>query len=185
MIAHVDPAVTSALIAAPVAVLAAGAAYAAGRLQARGAHHGPIDAVRRQHQRDAYAALLQALREFASATDVDRCNRQAYEEFQAAGVLVPDLALQAVRVCQLLEAAPIEPVRAAFAVVELEGPESVTESVRAAHDHAEGLVATAAWGARGAARRETVNELYDDREKLDEAIRTFTAAAQEELNRRP
>lgn len=55
-----DPAIIAALITTPTAVIAAAAAYAAGRSQARAAHHGPIDAVRRQHQRDAYADLTRA-----------------------------------------------------------------------------------------------------------------------------
>ncbi|MDQ1031433.1 hypothetical protein QF035_009015 [Streptomyces umbrinus] len=55
-----DPAIIAAVITTPTAVIAAAAAYAAGRAQARAAHHGPIDAVRRQHQRDAYAALTRA-----------------------------------------------------------------------------------------------------------------------------
>lgn len=53
-----DSAVIAALITTPTAVLAAAAAYAAGRAQARAAHRGPVDAVRRQHQREAYAALV-------------------------------------------------------------------------------------------------------------------------------
>lgn len=53
-----DSAVVAALITTPTAVLAAAAAYAAGRAQARAAHRGPVDAIRRQHQREAYAALV-------------------------------------------------------------------------------------------------------------------------------
>ncbi|WP_413100929.1 hypothetical protein [Streptomyces sp. Inha503] len=53
-----DSAVIAALITTPTAVLAAAAAYAAGRAQARAAHRGPVDAIRRQHQREAYAALV-------------------------------------------------------------------------------------------------------------------------------
>ncbi|MFI9078709.1 hypothetical protein ACIGW8_19905 [Streptomyces sioyaensis] len=53
-----DSAVVAALITTPTAILAAAAAYAAGRAQARAAHRGPVDAIRRQHQREAYAALV-------------------------------------------------------------------------------------------------------------------------------
>ncbi|MFC9227378.1 hypothetical protein ACFTZI_00010 [Streptomyces decoyicus] len=53
-----DSAVIAAFITTPTAVLAAAAAYAAGRAQARAAHRGPVDAIRRQHQREAYAALV-------------------------------------------------------------------------------------------------------------------------------
>ncbi|MGW2100393.1 hypothetical protein ACWCPX_22355 [Streptomyces olivaceoviridis] len=62
-----DPAVTAALITTPTAVLAAAAAYAAGRAQARSAHRGPVDAVRRQHQRDAYAELARATLSYLSS----------------------------------------------------------------------------------------------------------------------
>jgi hypothetical protein len=63
-----DPAVIAALITTPTAVIAATAAYAAGRAQARGAHRGPVDAVRRQHQRDAYAELTRAAWSYVSST---------------------------------------------------------------------------------------------------------------------
>ncbi|MFG2895052.1 hypothetical protein [Streptomyces sp. NPDC048248] len=61
-----DSAVIAALITTPTAVLAAAAAYAAGRAQARAAHRGPVDAVRRQHQREAYAALVAETAKFES-----------------------------------------------------------------------------------------------------------------------
>ncbi|MCW8382430.1 hypothetical protein [Streptomyces justiciae] len=63
-----DPAVAAALITTPTAVLASAAAYAAGRAQARSAHRGPVDAVRRQHQRDAYAELSRAALSYLSST---------------------------------------------------------------------------------------------------------------------
>jgi hypothetical protein len=63
-----DPAVTAAIITTPTAVIAAAAAYAAGRAQARGAHRGPVDAVRRQHQRDAYAEFLRAALSYQNST---------------------------------------------------------------------------------------------------------------------
>ncbi|MFF4952861.1 hypothetical protein [Streptomyces chattanoogensis] len=53
-----DSAIVAALITTPTAILAAAAAYAAGRAQAQAAHRGPVDAIRRQHQREAYAALV-------------------------------------------------------------------------------------------------------------------------------
>ncbi len=48
----------------PPAVLAAVGAYAAGRAQARAAHRGPVDAIRRQHQREAYATLVAEVAKF-------------------------------------------------------------------------------------------------------------------------
>ncbi|MGW1245226.1 hypothetical protein, partial [Streptomyces bobili] len=83
-----DSAIIAALISAPVAVVAAAAAYAAGRAQARGAHRGPVDAVRRQHQRDVYAAALAAahtyLEVLTKALDVsvgDEAGGEAEEGF--------------------------------------------------------------------------------------------------------
>ncbi|MEV5295377.1 hypothetical protein AB0K64_29635 [Streptomyces sp. NPDC053741] len=63
-----DSAIAAALVATPTAALAATAAYAAGRAQARAAQRGPVDAVRRQHQRDAYAAFLRAAWSYLSST---------------------------------------------------------------------------------------------------------------------
>jgi hypothetical protein len=51
-----DASVIAALITTPTAVLAAGAAYAAGRAQGRGS----VNAIRRQHQRESYADLVGA-----------------------------------------------------------------------------------------------------------------------------
>jgi hypothetical protein len=61
-----DPAVIAALVTTPTAILAAGAAYAAGRAQSRGS----VDAVRRQHQRESYADLVRAAH--ALAREVER-----------------------------------------------------------------------------------------------------------------
>jgi hypothetical protein len=63
-----DATVTAALITAAAAALGAAPAYAAGRAQARGAHRGPVDAVRRQHQRDAYAELIRAAWHYHAGT---------------------------------------------------------------------------------------------------------------------
>ncbi|MFE1444160.1 hypothetical protein [Streptomyces sp. NPDC058739] len=59
-----DSAIVAALITTPTAVLAAAGAYAAGRAQARAAHRGPVDAIRRQHQREAYATLVAEVAKF-------------------------------------------------------------------------------------------------------------------------
>ncbi|MDX3067151.1 hypothetical protein PV518_34105 [Streptomyces sp. ND04-05B] len=64
-----DPSIAAALITTPTTVLAAAAAYAAGRAQARSAHRGPVDAVRRQQQRDAYAELTRAARSYLASTE--------------------------------------------------------------------------------------------------------------------
>lgn len=69
MIPFMDPAVAAALVATPSALLAALAAYTAGRAQARSAQRAPIDAVRRQHQRDAYAELIRAAWAYVGSTE--------------------------------------------------------------------------------------------------------------------
>lgn len=61
------PEVIAALVGIPAVLVTAAAAYAAGRAQARSAYQGPVDSVRRQHQRDAYARLLTAVHEFEKA----------------------------------------------------------------------------------------------------------------------
>ncbi|MGW5781941.1 hypothetical protein [Streptomyces sp. NPDC003863] len=65
-----DPTMIAAIITSPTVVIAAAAAYAAGLRQARGAHRGPVDAVRRQHQRDAYAAMLVTANDFLRNTGI-------------------------------------------------------------------------------------------------------------------
>lgn len=59
----------AALIGAPAVVVTAIAAWSAGRASGRGAHRGPVDAVRRAAQRDAYSALLAAARRLEQAVD--------------------------------------------------------------------------------------------------------------------
>jgi hypothetical protein len=59
--------VIAALIGAPAVLVTAAAAWAAGRTQSRGAYHGPVDAVRRTSQREAYADLYRSARRFLHA----------------------------------------------------------------------------------------------------------------------
>jgi hypothetical protein len=59
----------AALIGAPAVIVTAIAAWSAGRASGRGAHRGPVDAVRRAAQRDAYSALLAAARRLEQAVD--------------------------------------------------------------------------------------------------------------------
>lgn len=78
--------VIAALVGVPAVLVTAAAAYAAGRAQARSAYaagqaqahsayQGPIDSVRRQHQREAYAQLLAAVHEFEKAAFAAVCAR--------------------------------------------------------------------------------------------------------------
>jgi hypothetical protein len=85
-----DATVTAALITAAAAALGAAPAYAAGRAQARGAHRGPIEAVRRQHQRDAYAELIRAAWHYHAGTGaILRLVRTADRARLRDGVLPP------------------------------------------------------------------------------------------------
>ncbi|MFG3274894.1 hypothetical protein [Streptomyces luteogriseus] len=59
--------VIAALIGTPAVLVTAAAAWAAGRVQSRGAYHGPVDAIRRTAQREAYADLYRAARRFIDA----------------------------------------------------------------------------------------------------------------------
>lgn len=122
-----DPAVTAALVAGPFTVIAAVGAYAAGRAQARGAQRGPVDAVRRQHQRDAYAAYVAALHAYEAATKWDSCYERAMTDALAAGVQPgPGLADHVEERARLLIAAvSVDELMRTGATVELEGPEDI------------------------------------------------------------
>lgn len=177
--------ILAALVPTPVAVIAAAAAYAAGRAQARGAHRGPIDAVRRQHQRDAYAAFLNAANVYAEATSWRRCTDQAIQDLLAVGQ-PPLEELTENGACALAGAASRQQLTATAAVVDLEGPEHITvlsgELTRAARD------------VEKAARTHGLlrpSNAYDDPQRptlrgshqiLQEAIHAFTSVARQHLN---
>jgi hypothetical protein len=121
-----DSAVIAALITTPTAVLAAAAAYAAGRAQARAAHRGPVDAVRRQHQRDAYAAFLVAAYSYADQTSEVTCQHEA-ERASGDEWGSLDIPQQLHRADVIRAAASADPLRAPGSVVYLEGPEHIGE----------------------------------------------------------
>ncbi|MFF3710332.1 hypothetical protein [Streptomyces phaeochromogenes] len=119
-----DPAVIAALITTPTAIIAATAAYAAGRAQARGSHRGPIDAVRRQHERDAYAAFVMASRAFAAAT-TPRAEVVVQSAGEDAWAMTRDRLEE--RAEELRRRADTIQVKNTNIVVELEGPEHVSD----------------------------------------------------------
>lgn len=133
-----DSAVVAALVTTPTAVLAAGAAYAAGRAQARAAHRGPVDAVRRQHQRDAYATFLTAANSYADKTSDAMCQSEAA---RVAGSEWDSLDIpQHLHRAEVIRAAvSADPLRAPCAVVYLEGPERVSELAEKVQRVAHGL----------------------------------------------
>ncbi|MFF7409021.1 hypothetical protein [Streptomyces lydicus] len=121
-----DPQVIAAVVASPTALIAAAAAYMAGRHQARGAHRGPVDAVRRQDQRDAYAAFLQAAETYAYGTRRTVTIAQARAEIANSGGTVDPAGIDARAVVLRAEAAERDDtLRATLPVVQLEGPEHV------------------------------------------------------------
>ncbi|GAA1311218.1 MULTISPECIES: hypothetical protein [Streptomyces] len=134
-----DPAVLAAIIPTPIALLAAGAAYAAGHIQGRSAYRGAVDAVRRQHQRDAYAAFLSAIRDYADQTEIGACQDAARRQVGVGPFQEEDDAARERvyrRASQIRAAVPLEPVRSAAAVIDLEGPKEVADLAQRAKDHA-------------------------------------------------
>ncbi|MFD8421037.1 hypothetical protein [Streptomyces sp. NPDC059466] len=59
--------VITALLGTPAVLITAAAAWFAGRAQSRSAYQGPVDAVRRASQREAYVDLYRASRRFDEA----------------------------------------------------------------------------------------------------------------------
>lgn len=190
MIRHMDPTVIAALVTTPTALMASAVAYAAGRHQARGAHRGPVDAVRRQHQRDAYAAYLQALNAYAYAAELGQCTRQAMRDLAAAAggsgdgtFPVGQVVDQAKRVRAKAETL-LGPVRLTLDVVSLEGPKHVAELADQACKAANDLAIAAAratidrpsWFQGPPVDPEALHS------SLLERIAAFTTAARDYLN---
>lgn len=171
-----DPAITATVISAPIAVLAAGASYAAGRLQARGAHRGPVDAVRRQHQRDAYAALLAAANAVWVQTSPQRLLNQARAEL--SGSESTTLAEVNRRAAVIALRTSADDVFAALAVVTLEGPEHVIEAATE--------IMTALLDLQGAMtlakENHSIDVLTPEHQALAKAIAHYVAMASLHLN---
>ncbi|MFF0291933.1 hypothetical protein [Streptomyces sp. NPDC005262] len=180
-----DPTILAAIIPTPVAVIAAAAAYAAGRSQARGAHQGPIDAVRRQHQRDAYAAFLHAANVYTEATNWERCKDQAREDLRAAGQRHTTELVES-EACSLVMSASREQLTVAGAVVDLEGPEHIAvlagEVTRAASYVEAAAVHHGLVVPSDAGYDEERDEVDGTHRVLRRAIHAFTPAARKYLN---
>ncbi|MFE1909427.1 hypothetical protein ACFW96_38035 [Streptomyces gardneri] len=179
-----DPAVIAAVVATPTALIAAGAAYAAGRRQALGAQRGPVDAVRRQHQRDAYAAFLTAANTYADATDWSQCTRRARQEItDTRGPAIREAVELRAREMRFQAAPLLDAVRSPLAVVSLEGPAHVAELAQRAREAAFDVGIVAARAARTAgAFWETKDETLDRHRALKDSIEAFTVAARDHLN---
>ncbi|MFB7188656.1 hypothetical protein ACFCZT_25820 [Streptomyces sp. NPDC056230] len=183
-----DPAITAALISTPVALFAAAAAYGAGRVQGRATYQGPVDAVRRQHQRDAYAALLGTANSYVRQTNWGECSRQACDRL---GICYPprERREEADRqACRVRAEVPIEPLRLAAAVVELEGPEQIAAIAGRIENAAHSVHVRALWGEAP----HTFFDILDGNPAPDDdhnhhldllnAVHAFTEAARAHLN---
>ncbi|MGW2496207.1 hypothetical protein ACWCV2_17115 [Streptomyces pseudogriseolus] len=104
--------VVAALIATPAVLVTAATAWMAGRVQSRGAYHGPVDAVRRTVQREAYADLYRTARRFIDAHEIA-------EEAVAAG--------DAYRPAMDEMHAALDELEHAVRMVELEGPDLLAD----------------------------------------------------------
>ncbi|MFD8211495.1 hypothetical protein ACFV2S_34525 [Streptomyces sp. NPDC059695] len=176
-----DPQVIAVVIASPTALVAAFAAYMAGRHQGHGAHRGPIDAVRRQHQRDAYAAFLQAAETYAYGTWRTVTLAQARAELTSSGAAHDRAGIDARAVVLRAEAAERDAaLRATLPVVQLEGPERIADLAQE--------VAGAAFQIRLAARQRdytdsaSVQAARDEHRHLTTAIAAYVTAARDHLN---
>ncbi|MFG2334286.1 hypothetical protein ACGFMM_32445 [Streptomyces sp. NPDC048604] len=176
-----DPQVIAAVVASPTALIAACAAYMAGRHQARGAHRGPVDAVRRQHQRDAYAAFLQAAETYSYGTRRTVTIAQARAEMTDTGGTFEREGVEARAVVLRAEAAERDDaLRGTLPVVQLEGPQHVADLAQE--------VANAAFQIRLAARQRdysdaaSVQAARDEHHHLTQAIAAYVTAARDHLN---
>jgi hypothetical protein len=126
------PEVIAAIIGTPSVLIAATAAYAAGRAQGRGS----VDAVRRQHQRDAYAQFLDIAYTFSTSSRWPACVARARQEAREAGES-PDAERICIRAAELRVGVSTGPLTLASIVITLEGPDHLTkvagELVRRAH----------------------------------------------------
>ncbi|MFC9342877.1 hypothetical protein ACFT0G_06130 [Streptomyces sp. NPDC057020] len=181
-----DPTVIAAIVTSPTALIAAAAAYAAGRRQASGAHRGPVDAVRRQHQRDAYAALLVAANDYLRSTGVGQTRMQASQELPDTGQ--PDyreaMLRRAVEIRAEVATTGFQALSVPLAVVSLEGPEHVAQCAKEVKTAAQEM-ATAAYMARTPQifRGDDGGGWAPARTALVQAVAVFTVAARDHLNR--
>ncbi|MEU1259338.1 hypothetical protein ABZ445_39260 [Streptomyces chartreusis] len=183
-----DSAIAAALVTTPTALLAASAAYAAGLHQARGARRGPVDAVRRQHQRDAYAAFLGAATTYAYETRLTRNQERALAELSTGNEDQVDRVERRSWELRAEAAESIDPVQRTLPVVLLEGPEHIAERAQeasiAAHMLRSGAPQYVRLGPEGNAQA-AVQRAREEHARLVDAIEAFTIAARDYLNDSP
>ncbi|MGY4936093.1 hypothetical protein ACWD7T_34385 [Streptomyces sp. 900116325] len=114
--------VIAALIGTPAVLVTAAAAWLAGRAQSRGAYHGPVDAVRRTAQREAYANLFRSAHQFIRAWEAAEEALTRIGPLREGAEVPPDVRELS---RQMLEAQ--NSLEHAADMVRLEGPESLAE----------------------------------------------------------
>lgn len=177
-----DPTVVGSLITGAVAFVAAGVAFAAGRMQGRGAHWGPVDAVRRQHQREAYAAFLADLWAYLGATNWEAVTRQTALDRLQAGLPVDEASVRMSSFTQVTTVST-NPIQASGSVVFLEGPDPVALIAGAAHRAANAVWLVAANAVSNpVAGGEMVTAYCVAHQKLFEQINFFAQEARAHLN---
>lgn len=203
----VETEVLAALIATPAVLATAGAAYFAGRAQARAALRAPVDSIRRTAQREAYAALLTTARTYLRTTRRNDAWRETMLSGEtllsgvvatlAAGVM-PNLAdaeqrrlaEQQRQIGRFRLQGDLEPMRHAVALVSLEGPEHLVPLAEAIEQRAEGFERVAQTMVNNSDT--TPEERQEQRRVLDEsyeqvvaAVPPFVVAARAYLNGDP
>ncbi|MEU4492612.1 hypothetical protein AB0F96_03910 [Streptomyces sp. NPDC023998] len=149
-----------------------------------------MDAVRRQHQRDAYAAFLSGLNAYAYATDWERCLTQARQDLAEAeggassAHYHPGAADPGAKQVRSAAGSLLRPLRPTLDVVSLEGPGYVADLADQAYR------AALAMGSASSAAS-VLGPLWvplpdhdpnETHRRLLECIAAFTAAARDYLN---
>ncbi|MEU9488805.1 hypothetical protein AB0D83_35080 [Streptomyces decoyicus] len=125
--------VITAIVSTPAVLITAAAAWLAGRAQSQGAYQGPVDAVRRAAQREAYADLYRTARRFIYAWEVaETAHQQALRRDLSAEDLLPS-DIRAL-MDQMWEARSA--LQHAADMVLLEGPEDLAEIAKRIWDNA-------------------------------------------------
>lgn len=179
--------VIAAIVGAPTVLVTAVASYMAGRLQAKAALKGPVSAIRRQHQREAYAALVREVDAFELRVSRTRAFTDVIHADPArARSEGNEWILQQVAE-RCAENAETHTVSSAVSLVNVEGPEKVNDACLGVSS------AVAALFGRIVSDRfksltgditlrdflEAELEIFND---LHEARRRFVRAAQDHLN---
>ncbi|MFF3329032.1 hypothetical protein ACFYWX_05640 [Streptomyces sp. NPDC002888] len=176
-----DPAVTAALITTPTAILAAAAAYAAGSAQRRGS----VDAVRRQQQREVYAAFLTAARRHKADIAEALAHATEIQLARAAGEPLSP-AEEEQRREAIAATARANPLDEPAALVFLEGPDELAYAALLIDQHAKStrmlLTATPEHAGTMSRIHGRPMTVHDECRRLEGAIHRFTLEAQAHMN---